>query len=598
MGFLNVPAFIFALLALPILLLYMLRLRRREVWVSSTFLWQRLLRDREANTPWQRLRRNLLLFLQLLALALLVLALARPFVTRPVLSEGSVVILLDGSASMQAADVPPNRFEAARRMALDLVEGLGPGDAATVVLVGPQPRVLVAPTEDRAALRRALEAAQPADGPADWEAACALASALAAGDGERSFVFLSDGAVSGNLPPLPGKVRFVRVGERGDNLAVLALAMREGPTGLQALLRVGNFGQGPVETRVALRADGAPLDVRSLSLPPRGTATLVLDDLPYDLQLLEAQLETEDPLSLDDAAWAVRAGGGRRVLLVTPGNLFLERALAILPGVELTRLPPGGPLPQEPYDLLVVDGPITTTLPAGNLWIVGPYGGTGGVFTDTQTVRLAADDPLLRYVDWDEVHVLRAWRVEPPPEARVLVEAAGGPLLFVAERPEGRLAVLAFDLHDSDLPLRLAFPILVANLTGWLLPAGGLAESAALHPGAPLPIRPAPEAARVEVIGPDGELRSPSDPADRLGVYQLRHLDADGRLLRSDLFAVNLFDAAESDIGPREQVVVGSVEVRAGAGTSEGRRELWIWLAAATLGVMGAEWWVERRGRR
>ena len=78
MSFLAPVAFAALAIAIPILLLYMLRLRRREVLISSTFLWRQVVRDTEANTPWQRLRRNLLLFLQLLILLLLVLALAPP----------------------------------------------------------------------------------------------------------------------------------------------------------------------------------------------------------------------------------------------------------------------------------------------------------------------------------------------------------------------------------------------------------------------------------------------------------------------------------------------------------------------------------------
>ena len=106
------------LLAGPIILLYMLRLRRREMMVSSTMLWQKLLRDREANAPWQRLRRNLLLFLQLLILACLVFALARPYIPVPTVATGNVVVLLDASASMQSTDETPTRFEKARREAL------------------------------------------------------------------------------------------------------------------------------------------------------------------------------------------------------------------------------------------------------------------------------------------------------------------------------------------------------------------------------------------------------------------------------------------------------------------------------------------------
>ena len=104
MSFLTPLALIGGLLAIPVILMYMLRLRRREVTVSSTFLWQQILHNNEANTPWQRLKRNLLLLLQLLILALLVLALARPFIVVPAVSAGQIALLLDASASMNATD--------------------------------------------------------------------------------------------------------------------------------------------------------------------------------------------------------------------------------------------------------------------------------------------------------------------------------------------------------------------------------------------------------------------------------------------------------------------------------------------------------------
>src|SRR5512138_3300708 len=105
------------LLAGPVLLLYMLKLRRRDTQVSSNLLWEQVLRDREANAPWQRLKRNLLLFLQLLILAAMVLALARPWVPSPTVAQGNVVVLLDASASMAATDVSPSRFAAAQDIA-------------------------------------------------------------------------------------------------------------------------------------------------------------------------------------------------------------------------------------------------------------------------------------------------------------------------------------------------------------------------------------------------------------------------------------------------------------------------------------------------
>ena len=661
MGFLTPVALAFAALSIPIFILYMLKLRRRDVLVSSTLLWQRLLRDREANAPWQRLQRNLLLLLQLLILALLTLALARPFVPAPAVVSGSVVVLLDSSASMQARDVEPTRFDAGLRAAREIVAGLGRGDVATIVAVGPQPRVLAPATNDRALLRRVLEEAAPTNGPADWEAAFALAAAELTGAEDTLVVIISDGALPETLPPLPGEVRFVGVGGGtvsaqpnggGDNLAITALATREGVSGPQAFLRVVNYSNVDTEPLVEFSADGVLFDARRLLVPAHSSADLALTDLPYDLRVLQARLiledeeEGRDVLPLDDIAWAVHApSGSGRVLLVSGGNLFLERALGALPGVELVRLasppqppPTGGgddasPQPSSTggeeegggYDLYVYDGAITGTLPSGNLWLIGPSlppltegtgegnGGfpikVGGFFTATTITRVTTGDPLLRYVDLGGVHILRARAVLPPPGARVLIEAGGGPLLFVAERPEGRLAVLTFDLRDSDLPLQIAFPILTANLVDWLLPAstgggwGGGRLPAIVRPGEPVPIQPDSEATEVLVTAPDGTRhslpvgdKSPVFAAtDQLGLYLVEQLDSSDTVLQSAALAVNLFDEAESNITPREVVWVGQVEVSSATWEEEGRREFWPWLAGVALVVLVVEWWAFHR---
>jgi hypothetical protein len=563
----------------------------------------------------------LFLLLQLLILALLTVALARPFVPAPVVASGSVIVLLDASASMQASDVSPTRFDASVRAAQEIIARLGAGDTATIVAVGPQPRVLASATSDRALLRRALEDAAPTSGSADWEAAFALAAAGLTGAQDTQVVIISDGALPEMLPALPGEVRFVGVGGGGDNLAITALATREGPVGPQAFLRVANYSNADAEPLIEFSADGVLFDARRLPISARSSADLTLSDLPYDLHVLQAHVSSEDALPLDDTAWAMHVSPvSGRALLISDGNLFLERALGALPSVELMRLAPDQPMPAEPYELYVYDGAITGTLPSGNLWLIGPQasvparegqgeGGNlviqvGGFFTATTITRVAADDPLLRYVDLSNVHVLRARSVAPPPGARVLVEAEGGPLLFVAERPEGRLAVLTFNLRDSDLPLQIAFPILTANLADWLLPQGAAQFPATIHPGDAVPIQSDPETAKIIVTAPDGARHALSigetspvfAATDQLGVYLVEQLDRSGDTLQSAALAVNLFDEAESDIVPREVVRVGQAEVTAAVPEEEGRREFWPWLAGAALGVLVIEWWAYQRG--
>src|SRR6476659_8050236 len=118
--------------------MYLLKLRREEQTVSSTFLWRRMVRDVEANAPWQKLRRNLLLLLQLLLLALLALALARPFFRTAGIAGRNLIVIVDRSASMQANDVAPSRLEAAKQQAGDLIDQLPDGGRATVIAAGGQ----------------------------------------------------------------------------------------------------------------------------------------------------------------------------------------------------------------------------------------------------------------------------------------------------------------------------------------------------------------------------------------------------------------------------------------------------------------------------
>ena len=118
MSFVAPLALILGFLAIPIILLYTLRLRRREQAISSTLLWRALVRDQSANAPWQRLRRNIFLFLQLLILAALVLALARPYIMSADPVAGHVFVLLAASASMTATDGMHSRYRFAEAVSL------------------------------------------------------------------------------------------------------------------------------------------------------------------------------------------------------------------------------------------------------------------------------------------------------------------------------------------------------------------------------------------------------------------------------------------------------------------------------------------------
>ena len=354
------------LLALPVLLLYMLRLRRQELEVSSIMLWQQLLQDTEANTPWQRLRRNLLLLLQLLILAALVFALARPFITVPAPGSGRIVLLLDASASMNAADVAAGtRFRAAQQETLDVVAALGADDRLTLIRVAEQPQLLATASNDRLALQTAIRDARPGSGSADWPAALTLALGGVAEADEFSLVIVSDGGLGDPalLPELPPAVTWLPVGTAGDNLAITALATRRrAAQPPQLFARVTNYGARDAEVVLSLRVDGELVASAYHEVAAGADLPLVADALPAGFRQIEASLtvpvasEIPDYLEQDNHAWTlVDDGAGSRVLLLTPGNRFVEEVLRSLPGVAAFRGDLSAGLPREPYDLTVLD---------------------------------------------------------------------------------------------------------------------------------------------------------------------------------------------------------------------------------------------------
>ena len=338
MGFLAPSALFFGLLAIPILALYLLRVRGRERRVSSTFLWRHVVHDIEANTLWQRLRPSLLLLLQLLALAALVFALAGPYFLRASSIERDLILVLDASASMQASDVSPSRFEQARQEALGLIDQLPQSNLATVIRMGDVPEVLVAQSQDRGRVRRAIAEARPTAGGADLDSALSLAASVVRGERPAQVVVLSDGNVSILQPlgPLPFDLQYEPVGTSHGNLAIAAFSIRRTETGTQGLARVANYGPDARAVSLHLYAAGLLYDVRELEVGGGGDRTVSWSSLP-EATVLEARLVPGDAFALDDRAWATGgSGNGARVLLVSTGNRFLEKSLSLQPGLQVT----------------------------------------------------------------------------------------------------------------------------------------------------------------------------------------------------------------------------------------------------------------------
>lgn len=586
--------------------LWLLRARREDHPLPSTLLWRRAVQDRQANVPRQRLRPSWLLVLQLLAAAALVLALTHPQVARSQHLSGHTIIVVDTSATMQATDVAPSRFDSARAQVAALVDSVGPQDRITLIAMGARARVVADVRGDAGQLRSALQAMRVENGDADLPGALGLATASAAEAPARLLLY-SDGITTPLRAParLPFDVAYHSVGAGGENLAITALSIENGSPTRLAAVHVANQGRLHHDTALEYRVDGRLTDRKPLFLEPGAGADLSFA-VPEGARRVDVTLSPHDTLAIDDSAAAVTAVPRTyRVLLVTRRNLFLERALRLRADLSVSVVDPAAYHPDASVDLDVFDGFVPPQLPDRPTWFVGPPQdarlGTGGEGPVGRLSAANAADPLLADVDLSPVRVARARSLSASGFGRPLVIGAAGPVVLLRDAaPRGVL--FGFDLHESDLPLRDAFPILVDRLSGFLLPQA--LPPGAHAPGDPVSITAPSASAAVSVTRPDGaSVRLPmgggllsGDQTDEVGVYTVS-IDIEGRVSRS-AFAVDALDAGHGSVAPRPRPALsGTARASAADQGAAPDLELWPYLASAVLALLLVEWlvWARRR---
>lgn len=610
MSFQDLSALLFAL-ALPVVVIFYLLKRRRTVrLVSSTVLWQRFLAETQANAPFQKLRRNWLLLLQLLLLALVVLALLRPAFTGNARASRLRILVLDASASMQATDVPPSRFEQARNEALRWVDGLRDGEQMMLLLAGVSTEVRQSPTADQGALRRALAACAPTDAPTRLADALKTAAAFTfEKKGEETVSsgeihLFSDGAApdlaalaNRNLPLV-----YHRIGRGRDNAGIVRLDARgnpENPAERAVFVSVGNFALEPRSTGVELLFDGRPVASRTVDLAPTNTQ-LVIFTVPQARDgVFTVRLTAADDLAADNQASVVSLlPQPVRILLVSKGNRFLEKALGSLPGARVAVVPQLTD-PDPPHDVVVLDDVLPAAWP--NTSLLALHVVRTNWFPRWETlpappiVDWAGSHPVLRYVNFDNVQVAESLGVPAPTWGVPLLESPSSPLIVAGEIERRRLIWVGFDPLQSTWPLRISFPIFMANAVEWLNPASTRAADRLVQPGAGFRLRLARPVAEARLTLPDGQARVLPVPAGarelvlgettRQGTYRVQ------AGTEETVFCVNLMDAQESNIAPRDELSLGTYERVEATRLKRGSVELWRWFALAGLLLLGFEWW-------
>ncbi|WP_437835262.1 VWA domain-containing protein [Sorangium sp. So ce1153] len=643
----------------PLVLLYILKIKRSRRRVPSTWLWAAAQRDLMARAPFRRLIAQLPLILQALALALLALALARPASRGRAFTGDHVAILLDTSASMSAAARAPSgeattRIELGKRLAKDLLSGLTPGSDALILEAGRDARLVAALDRDLVRLKAAIDPIAARDVEGDLGAAVALAvDRLRQLGGSRRIVVITDGNVArpAALRGVSLPLEVITVGDAVDNAAIVRVDVRSGsgPAGaadagalhqerreeVQAFLVVANFGAQPRDLYVTMRQDSASdvLGSRRVLVKPGERLPVVLTFRPspgdYRKGLL-FELSPRDAMPLDDVAYGrVPAGDKLPVFLAsggpaqggTPGaaaggsSPWLARALASDPMTSVTA----GSLADllgtpalDPDTLVVIDGACPPDPPGGDLLIVNPPPGrcfgtlVGRPLDRPALTSWDTADPRLRFLTLDGVHLRAASSLEPEAAAQALIRAQEGTVATDISTASRTGTLLGFDVGESDWPLKASFVLFVRNLLEQARAHRAHGITGPARTGEPLRVSVPATARDLQAIGPAGERLDVAQRAGlaliaetpRAGFYRLSW---QGPQAGSVLVPANLTSVAESDLAPRplEAEGGGEVAVSSAASRPDAHAE-WTWLLAlAALGLVVFDvWYFTRVPRR
>ena len=624
----------------PLIVLYILKIKRTRRVIASTWLWATAQRDLMARSPFKKLILQVPLILQAIALLGLGLALARPATRGREITGDHVAIVIDASASMATAassntkgvGEPVKRIDLARAVAEDIVTALPPGSDALILEAGRDARVVSPLDRDRVRVKAAIERVSVKDVEGDLGAAVALAvDRLRQLGGSRRVIVITDGnlarpsSLTGAVLPL----EVLTVGEPAENAAIVRVDVRSGtdPTvgreQVQAFLLVANFGKSPRELYVTMRQENASdvLASRRVLVQPgeRQPVVLTFTPSPGDYRKgLIFEISPRDALAVDDIAYGrVPAGDKLPVLIVSSdGNSaspWLERVVLADPMVSVTKASLASlatPTGVDPDALIVIDGACPPNPPGGDLLIVNPPQGkclgtmVGATIENPAITSWENGDARMRFLTLDGVHVAKASSLKPDGATQELIRTQQGTIATDISTSTRTGTLLGFDVGDSDWPLKASYVLFMRNLLELARTHRAHGITGPARAGEPLRVAIPGTATKVEALGPSGEKIDVSvrgglavlPDTPRVGLYRLSW---EGPQAGTTLVPANLTSAAESDLTPRPIEAPGESIKVTSAGAEPDAHNEWTWvLALIALGfILFDVWYLTREPR-
>lgn len=585
------PQALWFLSLIPIfVLMYILKQRYEERQFSSLYLWHQVVLDTDATSPFQRLKSSLLFLLQLLILLMCIFALTNPFIWWDNNNYENVVIVIDTSGSMSAQSEKGTKLDEAKEKALNLVNSISSGSKVTLINASRNFKVEVSGSNEKGLLIKKIREIEPTNSAGNIEESLSLVKSICNQyESYRAFYFTDNGM---DLKGLNGEV--IKLGTKRPNVSLDYIAESINGNRLNILLRATNHGNEKTVAEICLYAEDKLVSASDEELNAGQTKTMYFDNIPSSTKYIYGELTQKDGLDEDNRIYSiVKQADSKRVLLSADKNIFLEKALTTLKDIELFKTSPNEKIKDE-FDLYIYDGENKGHLPQkGNMLFINPQNENNffSVGVEKKGARaIIKTHGITKYMGNSDFVVSKFNEIETPYWSNPLLEVGENTVAFAGEKRGQKIAVIGFDLHNTDFPLTLEFPIFINNLVSYLINRDTM-TNVKYNCGEEIEINPLPEAEKLFVKDPretTTEISSkyPIRPYDKTylpGVYEINQKV--GIKFISKLVAVN-FPVEESSY---QDIEVKNKAVSANT-TNRGGINLLNLLIALAIFVITAEW--------
>ena len=476
-----------ALLALVpvIIFMYLLKQKAEKHEVPSLFLWKETYHNVEANTPWEKLKKNWLMILQIILLLLLIFAIMGPFLENCGRSSEHVVLVIDQSGSMNTIhDGEKTRFDKAITEAVDYVKSLRNGTGISVISSSDEAVLVVSSTEEKDEAIEKIKQIQPTLRAGGAQAGVEMVKTMQSQWPSLTTVCFTDSNVS--MDEVSGYI--VDVYKEKENVGINYLSHGNSGGKLVVLAKVTNYGKMETNKEGTLYGDDQIITSQSVSLAPEESKIVYFDKVNFNGSVLRAELNGTDALKEDNICYDIISDNKQiNILLMTEKNAYIEKALELMEGITVTKsndIASFDSFVSQKFDLYIFDCMMPANFPQdGNVIIFDAPNPnlykSKGVIEGALVKAVPCD--ATRYIENMDFGAANITAYQTPTWAEPFLTAntdnGDMDVAFTGSNNGQIITVFGFDIHNSELPLKMEFPLLMYNIINANVSTGMLTQN-------------------------------------------------------------------------------------------------------------------------